>query len=219
MRLFRRITGRAGLTTTRIEAFSDGVFAIAITLLVLELAVPELTQGELMRGELAHRLFALWPKFLSFAISFGVISIFWVGHAIMFHFIRRSDRILLWLNSLLLMCISFIPFPAALIGEYAPDRAAVMLYGVTLMVAGMLFSLTWQYASHERRLVDARVPEHIVRLARKVVWAAPVVYAVAVAAAFFAPLASIAIYILVPLAYIVPSPIDEIVEAAERGER
>lgn len=215
MKLFRRPARKAGLTTTRIEAFSDGVFAIAITLLVLEIAVPELTRAEIAHGELWPRLFNLWPKVLSFVISFSIINIFWVGHTIMFHFIQRSDRVLLWLNALLLMSVSFIPFPAAIIGEYAPDRTAVVLYGATLCLGGIFFSLIWTYASYRQRLIDPRMPERIVRLAQKVVWLGPAVYTLATLMAFFSPLMSILIFILVPVAYIIPSPIDEIVDAAE----
>lgn len=216
MRLFHQGSVKAGLTTTRIEAFSDGVFAIAITLLVLEIAVPELTHDEVAHEQLIQRILELWPKFLSFFISFGIISIFWVGHAIMFHFIKRADRMLLWLNSLLLLFISFIPFPAALIGEYAPDRTSVMLYGATLCAAGIVFSLLWQHASRRQRLIDKHTPEHIVHLAHKVVLLAPIVYAAAVGIAFFNPVVSIIIYILVPLAYVIPSPIDKIVDAASQ---
>ncbi|PIT92226.1 MAG: DUF1211 domain-containing protein [Candidatus Harrisonbacteria bacterium CG10_big_fil_rev_8_21_14_0_10_42_17] len=212
--MFRRTSKRAGLLTNRIEAFSDGVFAIAITLLILEIAIPELTQFELQDGELFMSLVALWPKFLSFIISFGIISIFWVGHAIMFHFIVRSDRMLLWLNSLLLLGVAFIPFPAALIGEYAPEKISVILYGATLCFTGIVFAFIWLHASRNYHLINPKMPDDIVHLAKKTVWLAPLVYAIAVFFAFFAPLVSIALYIFLPLVYIIPSPIDAIVDAA-----
>ncbi len=212
--IFRRSAARPGLLTGRIEAFSDGVFAIAITLLILEIAVPELSSAQLSQGVLLQKLVELLPKFVSFIISFSIISIFWVGHTIMFHFIARSDRKLLWLNSLVLMSVAFIPFPAALIGRYAPDTTAVVLYGATLVVAGILFALTWHHASTDRRLLDEKTPERVVRLGRKVILIAPITYAIAVAIAFVAPVVSIVIYVLVPFAYILPSPIDDIVDAA-----
>lgn len=212
--IFRRSRPKPGLLTSRIEAFSDAVFAIAITLLILEIAVPELSHAELSQGMLLERLVELLPKFVSFIISFSIISIFWVGHAIMFHFIARADRKLMWLNSLVLMSVAFIPFPAALIGRYAPDTTAVVLYGATLAVAGIFFALTWHHASYGRRLLDEKTPERVVRLGRGVIVVAPIVYAIAVCLAFVAPSASIVIYVILPFAYILPSPIDDIVEAA-----
>ena len=104
----------AGLSTHRIEAFSDGVFAIAITLLVLNLQVPEIATV----SELASKLGALWPKLVSYVLSFMVVGIYWVAHHNTFHYIKRSDRNLLWLNILMMLFVVFIPFPAALLGQY-----------------------------------------------------------------------------------------------------
>lgn len=99
-----------GLNTHRIEAFSDGVFAVAITLLVLNLQVPQLAASAVSR-ELVAKLIELWPKLLIYVLSFVIVGIYWVAHHNSFHYIERSDRTLLWLNLLLLLCIVFIPFP------------------------------------------------------------------------------------------------------------
>ncbi len=214
MIFFRRRKLHAGLTTTRLEFFSDAVFAIAITLLVLAITVPELSKEAISRGELLPAILNLWPKFLSYAISFSVIGIFWVGHHIMFHYIKRSDRTLLWLNTVFLMSVSFIPFPAALIGEYGSSRVAVILYGGTLVVAGLLFEFIWFYASTGHRLVDKQLDEKLIRKASKIVLVAPVVYTIAILFSFINPFWSRIIYIVVPLLYILPSPIDELVEFA-----
>lgn len=196
-----------GLATNRIEAFTDGVFAVAITLLVLEIKVPAVEGG----AELWDALVLLWPKFLAYAVSFGIIGIFWVGHHIMFHYIKRADRTLLWLNTLLLMFISAIPFSAALIGEHLSEPVAVAGYGAVLFAAGMIFWGIWMYASAGHRLTSQNLPDHIISLGRKAVILAPVVYAIAVAFAFINPLISKVIYLLVPLLYVIPSPIDKLV--------
>ena len=99
----------------RIEAFSDGVFAIAITLLVIEIGVPHI-QGE--GTTLSHALLEQWPSYLGYAISFLQIGVIWANHHNRFRFIARSDHILLFLNILFLMCVAFIPFPTALLAEY-----------------------------------------------------------------------------------------------------
>jgi uncharacterized membrane protein len=201
------MTKTFGLSTNRIEAFTDGVFAVAITLLILEVKVPHLEPGM----SLLHELQLLWPKLLSYAVSFGVIGIFWVGHHIMFHYIKRSDRILLWLNTLLLMFVSAIPFSAALIGEYREDPVAVACYGVLLALTGLVFLVLWLYASKGHRLIRESMPIELVRLGTKTILLAPVVYAIAAGVAFYDPLVSKMIYFLVPLLYLIPSPIDRLV--------
>src|SRR5215472_15319593 len=122
----------AGLSTTRLEAFSDGVFAVAITLLVLNLQVPQITAI----SELVPRLVELWPKLLSYVLSFVLVGIYWVAHHNTFHYIKRSDRNLLWLNILLLLCIVFIPFPTALLGQYPELRVSIIIYGGIAIVVG-----------------------------------------------------------------------------------
>ncbi len=200
-------TQPVGLSTNRIEAFSDGVFAIAITLLILEVRVPQLHAGE----SLLYALFSVWPKLLAYAVSFAVIGIFWIGHHIMFHYIKRSDRTLLWLNTMLLMFISAIPFAAALIGEYRTEPVAAAFYGLLLCIDGLVFYGVWAYASHDRRLTSPTLSPEIISLAKKAILVAPIVYAVAAGVAFINPLISDALYLLVPLAYLVPSPIDRLV--------
>ena len=101
-------------TTSRVEAFSDGVLAIAITLLVLEIRPPDVPSGSTLAKELLH----LWPKYAVFAVSFITIGIMWVNHHALFQGIASVDRSLLFVNLLLLMAISFVPFPTAVLGDY-----------------------------------------------------------------------------------------------------
>lgn len=205
---------RPGLNTTRIETFSDGVFAIAITILVLAIAVPELSSFQIQHGEMLKSLISLWPKFLSFFISFIIIGIFWIGHTIIFRFIKRADRVLLWLNTLLLLFICFIPFPAALIGQYGAEKYSLILYGLTIICVGIVFSVLWVYASRNFRLIDKTMDKRLVKKASIIIAAAPIVYVIAILIAFYNPVITLIIYILIPIAYIIPSPIDEFVDHA-----
>ena len=203
---------KTGLSTARIEAFSDSIFAFAITLLVLNITIPELTRAEALQGDLLASLISQWPKFLSYAMSFAIIGIFWVGHTIMFHYIQRSDRTLLWLNALLLMFIGFMPFPTNLLGRYAPEMTSVILYGTTLMFAGVLFTSIWYYATKNKQLVDKSLSHSVIKNGMTVVLTAPVTYAVAVLLAFINPWISLAIYVIVPILYVLPSAIDDLIE-------
>lgn len=200
------------MKTNRLEALSDGVFAIAVTLLVLEVPIPELSAVDLADGRLLEHLIEIWPKILSYVISFLIIGIFWVGHHIMFSYIRKVDRKLLYLNILLLMVISFIPFPAALVGSYGRDQAAVILYGGTLMMAGILFGAIWAYASRNNKLVDKDLSPRIKRKGALVILIAPLVYILAILISFINPTYSLIIYILVPVIYVIPGPVDELIE-------
>ncbi len=203
-----------GLSTERLELFSDAVFAVAITLLVLEIKVPHVE----MEGELWHALVDLWPKFIAYAVSFGVIGIFWVGHHIMFNYIERCNRTLLWLNTLLLMFVCAIPFTAALIGEYRSDPIAAAVYGGLLTLTGSVFFALWRYASIGGRLIRTNMPTELVKLGTKIILLAPIIYAIATGIAFVSPLTSKVIYLLVPILYLLPGPIDRLVEAANEHE-
>src|SRR5258708_262101 len=116
------------MTKNRLEAFSDGVFAIVITLLILDVRFP---------ADKPLTLETLWgvaPHLWAFVLSFVIVGVYWVSHHNMLHFIRQVDRQLLWLNLTLLLLVVFIPFPAALLGQHADSELAVALYGINLML-------------------------------------------------------------------------------------
>jgi uncharacterized membrane protein len=146
--------------TGRIEAFSDGVFAIAITLLVLELKVPHLTDGE-AGGTLGAALLAQWPSYVSFVTSFFTILIMWVNHHAIFNLVRRVDAPFLYANGLLLLIVTFVPFPTAVLAAYLEKpgaSAAGALYGGTFVFAGIAYNVLWRTAIRGRRLLKASAP-------------------------------------------------------------
>jgi len=134
--------------TARIEAFSDGVFAIAMTLLVIEIKVPS---HELVAANgLAHSLAALWPSYLAFVTSFVTILVIWVHHHWIFALIRKNDHPFLYWNGLLLLFVAFVPFPTALLAEYLlhPEaRVAAHLYTGTFLAISLAFDALWRHAS------------------------------------------------------------------------
>jgi uncharacterized membrane protein len=137
--------------TNRIEAFSDGMFAIAITLLILELKVPAPSQGPLVAA-----LLHLWPSYLAFLLSFAYIGIMWMNHHRMFTHIRRSNDTLLVLNLLLLLGITAVPFPTAVLAAHlgTPDqRPAALFYNGVFIVIAVFFNVMWRYAV-SRQLLD-----------------------------------------------------------------
>jgi len=196
-----------GLGTARVQAFSDGVFAVAITLLVLSLQPPQLS-GEAAH-HLARALLDLWPRYLSYILSFVIVGIFWVSHHNTFALYRRVDRTLLWINLLFLMCVAFVPFPTALLGVYWQERFAVAFYGGTLIVIGLVNQLMWWYASHDGRLVGPDLHPGVRRLAVQRNLTGPVLYALAIAASLIDTRISLAVFVAVPVYYIIPSGRDQ----------
>ena len=162
--------------TARIEAFSDGVFAIAITLLVLDLKVPRsLPQG----SSLAEALIAQWPTFGAYLTSFATIGIMWINHHYLFTVIRRSDHNLLILNLLLLLMVTFIPYPTSLLAEYfnhPGERLAAVLYSGSFLVIALLFYVLWKYASKDNRLIGHEVDHSIVEGIHKSYRFGPLLY-------------------------------------------
>ncbi|MFF0371293.1 TMEM175 family protein [Micromonospora sp. NPDC005087] len=140
----------------RLVAFSDAVFAISITLLVLEIHPPQDTR------HLTHGLAALWPSYLAYALTFLLIGQVWANHHVMFDHLRAADRVVLLLNTLLLMTIAFLPFAASVLAAAFRDghgqRTAVVFYGISLGVAATLFNAIWAYARRDRRLLGTVDP-------------------------------------------------------------
>jgi uncharacterized membrane protein len=145
--------------TTRVEAFSDGVFAIAITLLVLEFKVPRLGPNA-SGGELWRALLDLWPSFVAFLGSFAAILIMWISHHGLFRMIRRVDTPMLFVNGFMLLLVTFVPFPTAVLAEYlghVGERAAAAFYCGTFVIVSITFQLWW-YTANRRRLLHAHIP-------------------------------------------------------------
>ncbi len=187
-------------STNRIEAFSDGVIAIIVTLLVLEIKIPEFEEHTLA-GFLAA-MTPLIPKLIGFAFSFFTVAIFWVNHHAFFHRIKHSTWRLLWHNNLLLFFLSVVPFTTGFVGDYPFDRFVVAMYAFNLFLAGLAFSLMWQYAlvcsnlSEEKTSLVERRKEYM----QTGVYGLAL-YAVAVIIAFIYPPAALAILVLLQLAY------------------
>lgn len=216
MTFFKKNTRlRAGLKTNRIEAFSDGVFAIAITILVLTISIPNLSKQQVAQGQLLPTLIALWPKILSYIISFAIVGIFWIGHHIMFHYVKKTDRRLLWLNNIFLMIVSFIPVPAAILGLYPKNQVAIIAYGATLIAAGLVFYSMWRHAVTDFRLTHDHLDTKLAHKAGQLILFGPLMYFVAIFTSFWSPYLSLFLYFIVPLFYILPGPIDQLVDFAE----
>jgi uncharacterized membrane protein len=133
-----------------------------MTLLVLEIGVPEIAQSSL-HAELPRRLLELWPKLLSYGISFILLGVFWYLHHLAFRYIKRSDNGLIWLNILFLMFIALIPFSTSLFGSYVKEQLPFVIYAGNLLLVNILRFLLWTYATGKYRLVDRDISPRLLK--------------------------------------------------------
>lgn len=207
-----------GLSIHRIEALADGVFAVAMTLLVFNIQFPDPKKwlGDTI-GDVVHTIFfanGQGPILIAYMMSFVLLGVYWVSHHVLFQYIRRATRILSWINIIFFMLIAFVPFTTHLVGVYywANDvisQAVVIIYGVHLILISSFVYLNWWYATHRHCLVDHNLERHVMNSAARRILMGPAICLVACLLSFFNTRLSVICYLLIPLCYIVPGHIDQ----------
>ena len=192
---------RFSLRTARMEALSDGIFAIASTLLVLDLAIPAVS------SDVGHSLLHQWPTYLAYLVSFATIGNAWLNHSVITEYLERADAILLRLNLVLLFFVSVLPFPTHMLAEYLSnenaERIAVTVYGLNLLAIGAFTSLTWHYALAEH-LVRRDNSEDDVRAISAKLDPSLASYAVAIGIGLLWPKVAVVLYLIIALFVIIP---------------
>jgi TMEM175 potassium channel family protein len=192
----------AAVTKNRLEAFSDGVFAIAITLLVIELHAPEVGEGE----SLAHALLGEWPSYVAYLVSFLTIGVIWLNHHRVFTQVVQVDGPLLVLNLVVLLWTALIPFPTAVVAEFLGEggehaRTAVALYSAVFVLLGLSFGGLFLWITRDDRLLHRLPPPEVVRAARLRFTVGNAVYVVALALSFVWPPLALALHAAMALYY------------------
>jgi len=192
-----------GFGTGRLEAFSDGVFAIAITLLVLDIALPAGASRHLLRS-----VGDLWPSYVAYVASFSTIGAMWLGHNAITEYLDRADGTFVRLNLLLLLFVAFLPFPTRLfagyIGKDSLERVAVTFYGATLLLTATLLLSLWRYALY-RHLVRPDAADEEVQLLTQRLTPGLAGYVGLIVAGLFFPIVAVVGYLAIAVYYIVPS--------------
>jgi uncharacterized membrane protein len=180
--------------TGRLESFSDGVFAVAITLLVFNLQVPHLPTGAISVPALGSALFKQWPSYLTFMTSFATILIMWASHHGIFKLVYRADTPFLFANGLLLLLVTVVPFPTSLVAQYLSTPAAALVcavYAGVFVVINVAYNLLWWTAARQRHLLYPTVtPRQVKRLTRHILLGLPV-YGLATGLSFWNPYVSL----------------------------
>ncbi len=197
-----------GLGKQRIEALSDAIFAFAMTLLVLDVKIPKVSGALVTQEFLVQTLLDLWPKFLSFVMSFVILSLFWIAHHGYSHFLKRTDRTFLWINLLFLMVVVIVPFSTDFLGDYPRQRIASLVYGCNIMALGLTLYWQWEYATHGHRLVGSQIEPKLVRKGKQRILMGILTITSAMLLSWVNPALSIVVYVLFPIAYLRPSQID-----------
>ena len=192
------------MSPTRLEAFADGVFAIAATLLILN--VDAQIPGD--ASDLGASILHIWPSYLAYAVSFVTIGIMWVNHHTVMTQIDRTDRRFLFANIGLLMCIAFVPFPTRLVAEHIRGdgaRDAALVYGFTMVTTAIMFNITWLYASRDGRLLRPDANPAVVSGLTRSYLPGPWIYLGATLLAFVSPAASVIGFLVIATLYVVES--------------
>ena len=180
------------ISAERLKALADGVFAVAMTLLVLELVIPELKDNS--NAELTRALIAMWPKFLAYVLSFLIAGIFWLVHHSIFDAIKYYDSTLVWINIIFLLFVALIPFTTSLLGEYFLQKTATIIYGIHLLLMFIGGYSLWTYSTWKRKLVSSDLDPDLIKGAKRMGYLYFAILAIAIVVAFIIPAISIIIY-------------------------
>jgi TMEM175 potassium channel family protein len=178
---------------SRVIAISDGVFAVALTLLVLDVKLPTVSQPLL-----ASAIWATAPRLGIFALSFAIVAYYWVSHQFSFGYVRLIDRGLLWLNMLFLFTIVVLPFSAAVLADYPLAAPAITLYGTNVAACSATLAICWWYAVRKRLSIDVSRDERRRVAVRTMI--SPALAVIGIAVATIAPVASLVLFVAIPVA-------------------
>jgi len=189
-------------TPNRLEALTDAVFAIVMTLLVLEITIPEIVHPSL-QAELPRRLLELWPKLYSYALSFIVLGLLWTLHHRSFHSIKRCDSALVWLNIVFLMFVALIPFSTSLIGNYGTEQLSIVIYASNVLLALVMRLIIWTYATGKYHLVDSDISRRWVKVDKLILIGYSPVFLLVIGVSFINVTAAFSVLVLLLVTAIV----------------
>jgi uncharacterized membrane protein len=183
--------------TSRIETFSDSVFAIALTLLILGIKVPDLNDFD-SSEKLFRSLINLWPSYLAFILSFTAVLIMWINHHGFFKYLKKIDQTFLFANGFLLLAVTFINFPTAVLARYFGKQSfniASAFYCGSMVVISVAYNLLWFSSAHKRKLVKDEISDALINKIRNAYWFAFFIYFIAFIISFFLPFIGLSICI------------------------
>jgi len=195
------------LRSVRLEALGDGIFAVAMTILVIELKWPHLHDTSFHSFSLSFR--EILPGLLCYVISFIVLGIMWFGHRMIFEYIGRTNRHFIFLGVIFYMMVCLVPLSTRFLAENSLQWATIMVYGLNLSLCNLSLYAQWNYGINRQGFLERELPDEVRKEARISFLISPVVYAVAIVISFWLPIVSIIIFIITPLLYLIPNKLDK----------
>jgi len=193
------------IAKNRLETLIDGIFAIAMTLLVLSIAAPKPPVSQALEI-LPKEVFHLFPQFFIFVIAFLVLAIFWLIHHRQFHFIKIVDPRLLWINIFLLIFIVLVPFSTDMAGDYPEVPVAVLFFHVNILMIGLIFAVHWRHICHSEHLCDTRPDDKVIRARFIDTTLIPIVAVAAILISTISCPASLLVYLIIPVIILLLNP-------------
>jgi uncharacterized membrane protein len=195
------------MSSGRLEGLGDGIFSVAMTILVIELALPVKIGDSWSGFVLALR--QLSHGILCYMISFVVLGIMWFGHRMMFEYISRTNRYFIFLGVLFYMIVCLVPFSTRFLAADSFKWQAILVYGINLSLCNLSLYAQWLYGINRSTLLEKEIPVEVKKEAKTLFLLSPVVYAIAIVISFWAPLVSIIIFIITPILYLLPNKLDK----------
>ena len=198
---------KLSMAAGRLEALGDGIFSVAMTVLVIELKIPSV-QGNSLK-DLLHGLYETRQELFCYFISFVVLGIMWFGHRMVFEYISRTNRYFIFLGVLFYMAVCLVPFSARFLAANTLRWYAILMYGLNLSACNLALYAQWVYGIHRPSLHARVLPKQVKKVAQVLFLISPIMYTVAIVFSFYAPLVSIIIYFITPILYLLPNKLDK----------
>jgi TMEM175 potassium channel family protein len=195
------------MSAGRLEALGDGIFSVAMTILVIELRIPSV-QGNSLR-DLLHGLYETRQDLFCYFISFIVLGIMWFGHRMVFEYISRTNRYFIFLGVLFYMVVCLVPFSTRFLAANTLEWYAILMYGLNLSCCNLTLYAQWLYGIHRPALHSRVLPREVKREASILFLISPILYGIAIAISFYFPWVSIIIYFFTPILYLLPNKLDK----------
>jgi len=195
------------LRSVRLEALGDGIFAVAMTILVIELKWPHLANASF--AAFTSSFHEILPELLCYMISFIVLGIMWFGHRMMFEYIGKTNRHFIFLGVLFYMMVCLVPFSTRFLAENTLQWGTILVYGANLSLCNLTLYAQWSYGIKRPHFLERELPDEVRKEARISFLISPVVYAIAIVISVWLPVVSIAIFIITPILYLVPNKLDK----------
>jgi len=198
---------KLSMSSTRLETLGDGIFSVAMTILVIELRIPDVRGNSV--ADFTHALYDIRHQLFCYFISFIVLGIMWYGHRMVFEYVSKTNRYFIFLGIIFYMVICLVPFSTRFLAANEFRWSSILMYALNLSLCNLALFFQWNYGIRRRTLLTRELPAEVKSEAQKLFLISPVMYAVAILFSFFLPLVSIFIFFITPVLYLLPNKIDK----------